>query len=391
MAQHDLDIANGSGSAVRADINGALAALGSTMKGPNAPPSPLAGMMWVEDDTPSSSVWTLKMYDGADWITIGTLDSSNNRFVFNGLFSGTTAGAPGIAPSGDSNTGLFSPSGDVLAVSTAGVERMRFTSTMRVVIGATSASSLFHVSNATDTSQAAQLRVENTNGAAGYADLILQDVRGSTDQEKISLRNSAGIFQVGPLNDAESGFTSRFGISTNGIVFLNKSTPDATAVGAEVDSGGTFSFTASGVEAGRFYRRGSDGAAIGFFRDVTAVGSISVTGSATAYNTSSDERLKEIRPYPSDLSALWEALRPERIVWRAHPDAGEQWAFLAQRVHAAVPHAVTVGSEAAPGEEGFRAWQLSEGSLTPAIAALLHELRAEVAALKSRVAALEAA
>ena len=80
MPQHDLDIANGSGAAVRADINGALAALGSTMKGPNAPPAPVAGMMWVEDDNPSSTRWTVRMFDGADWIAIGILDANANRF-----------------------------------------------------------------------------------------------------------------------------------------------------------------------------------------------------------------------------------------------------------------------------------------------------------------------
>jgi len=87
MPQHDLDIANGSGAAVRADLNGALAALGSTMKGPNAPPAPVAGMMWVEDDNPSSTRWTLRVYDGADWIAIGILDATANIFEL----SGTTA------------------------------------------------------------------------------------------------------------------------------------------------------------------------------------------------------------------------------------------------------------------------------------------------------------
>lgn len=80
MPQHDLDIANGSGAAVRADINGALLALGTTMKGPNPPPAPQAGMLWLEDDNPSSSVWTLRIFDGVDWVTLGTLDTTGNQF-----------------------------------------------------------------------------------------------------------------------------------------------------------------------------------------------------------------------------------------------------------------------------------------------------------------------
>jgi hypothetical protein len=80
MPQHDLDIANGSGAAVRADINQALLALGTSMKGPNPPSAPQAGMLWLEDDSPSSSVWTLRIFDGVDWITLGTVDTTGNQF-----------------------------------------------------------------------------------------------------------------------------------------------------------------------------------------------------------------------------------------------------------------------------------------------------------------------
>jgi hypothetical protein len=88
MPQHDLILDNGSGAAFRADANNALAALGSTMKGPNAPPVPIAGMLWVDDDSPSASIWTLKLYDGAEWIEVGRLDVSNNVFsVAEGSFA----------------------------------------------------------------------------------------------------------------------------------------------------------------------------------------------------------------------------------------------------------------------------------------------------------------
>lgn len=103
MAQHDLIIDNAGGATVRADINNALAALGSSMKGPNAPSAPLAGMLWVEDDNPSATVWTVKMYDGADWISLGTLDSTNNRFT----------ATSSVAKSGDTMTGaLVLPASD---------------------------------------------------------------------------------------------------------------------------------------------------------------------------------------------------------------------------------------------------------------------------------------
>lgn len=98
MAQDTLDIAAGlSGAAFRARVNLALGALGSTMKGPNAPPAPAAGMIWVEDDNPSSTRWTVRMYDGAEWIALGILDVTANRFepassaipLWGGLAGGT--------------------------------------------------------------------------------------------------------------------------------------------------------------------------------------------------------------------------------------------------------------------------------------------------------------
>jgi hypothetical protein len=129
MAQHDLVIDNAAGSAVRSDINGALAALGSTMKGTGAPPSPLSGQQWVEDDSPSATVWTWRIYDGADWISVGQVDSTNNRFVPNGLFAAGTAASPGFAVAGDSDTGVYAPAANILAFATGGVERLRLVST----------------------------------------------------------------------------------------------------------------------------------------------------------------------------------------------------------------------------------------------------------------------
>ena len=124
MPQHDLVLDNGSGAAFRGDANNALAALGSTMKGPNAPPAPIAGMMWLDDDTPSASVWTLKLYDGADWISIATFDISANTWapVITRLALGAgSAGVPALTL-GDADTGIYG-SGSAIGYSHDGVLR----------------------------------------------------------------------------------------------------------------------------------------------------------------------------------------------------------------------------------------------------------------------------
>lgn len=94
MAQHDLDIANAAGNVVRSDINDALAALGSLQKGGSAPTGAQAGWLWLDDNTPSSTVWTLSIYDGAGWIPVALVDTTNNRHLPSGapIWGGTAGG-----------------------------------------------------------------------------------------------------------------------------------------------------------------------------------------------------------------------------------------------------------------------------------------------------------
>jgi len=80
MSQHDMSIANQSFPATRSDLNDALQALASTSKGTGRPATPYAGQLWLDDNTPSSTVWSLFMYDGTDDILIGYVDSTNNVF-----------------------------------------------------------------------------------------------------------------------------------------------------------------------------------------------------------------------------------------------------------------------------------------------------------------------
>lgn len=93
MSQHDFTIANASRTTVRTDIEDALQALASNSKGATAPATPYAGQMWVEDDNPSSTVWTLKIYGGSGWAPIGTWNTSTNVFTPANTPSGVPAGA----------------------------------------------------------------------------------------------------------------------------------------------------------------------------------------------------------------------------------------------------------------------------------------------------------
>lgn len=104
MSQHDMVVSTGSGATVRADINAALQALASSSKGPSAPATPYSGQLWLDDNTPSGTVWTLYIYDGSDWVSIGTIDSVSNQFAAsaqNGVPTGAMVDFAGTsAPTG---------------------------------------------------------------------------------------------------------------------------------------------------------------------------------------------------------------------------------------------------------------------------------------------------
>lgn len=64
-----------------------------------------------------------------------------------------SAGSPSIYSTGDSNTGVFFPAADTVAVATAGVERLRVDSSGNLQFSGTGQRILGDFSNATDTSK----------------------------------------------------------------------------------------------------------------------------------------------------------------------------------------------------------------------------------------------
>jgi len=76
MAQHDMNIANQGFPAFRSDLNNALASINSSHSGSSTPSGAVAGTIWL--DTTNATNPTLKFYDGADNISLATIDYSAN-------------------------------------------------------------------------------------------------------------------------------------------------------------------------------------------------------------------------------------------------------------------------------------------------------------------------
>ncbi len=74
MATHDYVIANGTGAAVRSDLNGALAAIVSNNSSATEPATMYAYQWWADTTT-----GLLKVRNAANnaWVTVGTLASAN--------------------------------------------------------------------------------------------------------------------------------------------------------------------------------------------------------------------------------------------------------------------------------------------------------------------------
>jgi hypothetical protein len=140
MSQHDYVIANGTGAAVRSDLNGALAAIVTQNSGATAPSTTYAYQWWADTTT-----GLLKLRNAANnaWITLFQLDGEwSTLAVENG-----TAAAPSIYfKDSGTDTGIYSPGTDQVAISTAGTGRLFVNASGNVGLGTSSPSQLLHVS-----------------------------------------------------------------------------------------------------------------------------------------------------------------------------------------------------------------------------------------------------
>ena len=99
-------------------------------------------------------------------------------------------------------------------------------------------------------------------------------------------------------------------------------------------------FSRSGDAALFVNRAGTDGDALGFRRGGAGVGSISVNGSGTFYNTSSDQRLKDkIVDAPSASDDI-DAIRVRSFDWKAD-GSHQKYGMIAQELIEVAPEAVS--------------------------------------------------
>jgi hypothetical protein len=283
MAQHDYVIANGTGAAVRSDLNNGLSAIVTQNSGATEPTTTYAYMRWAD-----TTAGVMKMRNGANsaWITLYQLDGEWSTIAFeNG-----TAGAPSIYfKDSGTDTGFYSPGANQVGISTGGTARLTIDSNgnvdidsntlyvdatnNRVGLGTSSPDSLLHIQAASD----ARLRIKATgsgtgvnstinletaseghwviqSGNAASSGLRFYDVTAAQTRLLIDSSGRVGIGTTGPNTLLEctrsgTGDIARFGIDSSTYLNVGYSSNTFTLTSASSKS---LAFNTTGSEVARF-------------------------------------------------------------------------------------------------------------------------------------------
>jgi hypothetical protein len=239
-----------------------------------------------------------------------------------------TVSLPAITTTGDTNTGIFFPAADTIAFTEGGAEAMRINSSGNVGIGTTTPNGILELKSSGNTN------FFITAGNTSASQIVLGDT-DDIDVGKIAYSHNGNTMEF-IVNASE-----RMRIDSSGTVkattFTNRTTILNT-IDPSPDDTNTFE-----IANGYIHLFRDDTATVKqvvFGKNGSEVGNITTTGDATAYNTSSDYRLKENVNYNFDATTRLKQLKPARFNFIRNADKTVD-GFLAHEVSSVVPEAVT--------------------------------------------------
>jgi len=252
----------------------------------------------------------------------------------------------------------------------------------RVGIGTESPESKLHVET---TSGGGVIQIGRDTGAAQYQYINFGgNVAGDDAWQVGRSSNSGGLGGNGAfyIYDLKNSAT-RLSVDTSGNLLVGATSAFGIITAQAAAGNNVATLQSAGATAGtRFIRFDINGS--------TEVGSITYTGSATAYNTSSDYRIKENITEITDGITRIKSLKPSRFNFISNADQTVD-GFVAHEVSDIVPEAIT-GEKDAVDDEGNPEYQgIDQSKLVPLLTAALQEAITKIETLETKVAALEAA
>lgn len=351
--------------------------------------------------------------------------------------------APAVTTTGDTNTGVYFPAADKVAITTGGTQAVIVDSSQNVGIGTnspalktevrgaggspatsgTTPTGITAVSNgdtygtlytgAYTTSPYALWMQGASRAALGtYHDIALQPNGGNVG---IGTSSPSGQLDISKTGDAVVSLTSagvqryqliarsggrfdfqdqsagatRWSVDQSGNLLVAQSSLSITTLGASVQSNGYISSAvASSSNGNSNYNLYSTGA--GAFRFYVGMGG-TVYATSTTITGISDQRLKEnIRDLDEGLDVVM-ALKPRKFDWKEGKGADIKNArgFIAQEFETVLPDMIEEWKDPAPeGEEPYKA---VNANLIPTLVKAIQEQQAIITSLTARIEALEQA
>ena len=299
----------------------------------------------------------------------GTLSVTGSATV---EFADGSASTPSITNDGDTNTGIFFPAADTIAFSTAGTEDMRINSVGNVGVGTSSPTDTGSFGRVVDinSSTGGSIALRSSDSATNVC--LLGQSGGTTYLEN----RGAGNIQI------YNGGSLRAMIDSSGNLLINTASAfdSTTRLNIQSPVGGN----------GGVIRTGTNGNFGLFFQNTsgTNVGGIVINSGGTAYNTTSDYRLKEdVQPMTGALAKV-ATLKPVTYKWKI--DGSDGQGFIAHELQAVVPDCVTGGKDAVDADGNPVYQGIDTSFLVATLTAAIQEQQALIQSLTQRIAALEA-
>jgi hypothetical protein len=249
-------------------------------------------------------------------------------------------------------------------------ERMRIDSSGNVGIGTSSPATKLQVAGTT------KIGVTGTNG-----ELQLARTSDGATISTFLTDGTSGIINSAVSTTFQINTAEKMRIDSSGSLLIGCTTfPGSSVSGMGITGASSSNASSSGTSTSTYNHWL-------FYNGNGIVGNINTSGSATAYVTSSDYRLKEnIAPMIGALDKV-QQLKPVTYTWKS--DGTESQGFIAHELQAVVPDCV-IGEKDAVDEDGnIKPQGVDTSFLVATLTAALQELKAIVDAQATEIALLK--